>query len=202
MFIQVIQGKIRDEHEIRRLLDRWAAELMPGAIGYLGTTSGIADDGTFVALARFESPEAARANSERPEQGQWWSEVERCFDGPVTFMDCDEVRPWMSGGSDDARFVQIMEGRSPDVRHMHEVMAEHEDDVRRFRPEIIGGLMMDVGDGRYVDAVYFTSEDEARRGEQAEMPDEMRAEMEKEMQLMEDVRYLDLHEPMLVSAKR
>jgi hypothetical protein len=202
MFIQVIQGKVRDEHEIRRLLDRWTAELMPDAVGYLGTTAGIADDGTFVALARFESAQSAQQNSQRPEQGAWWNEMEKCFDGPVTFMDCDAVQPWLDGGSDDARFVQIMEGRSSDVHHMHESMKQHEEDIHRVRPEIIGGLMMEVGDDRFVDAIYFTSEDEARRGEQAELPDELRAEFEREMQTMQDVTYLDLHEPMLVSAKR
>ena len=202
MFIQVLQGKVRDEHEIRRLLDRWTAELMPGAVGYLGTTAGIADDGMFVALARFESAEAAQANSERPEQGQWWRDMEKCFDGPVTFMDCNEVQSWLSGGSDDARFVQIMEGQSPEAHRMHELMKEHEDDIHRVRPEIIGGLMMELDDGRYVEAIYFTSEDEARRGEQVELPDDLRTEMEREMQMMGDVTYFDLHEPMLVSARR
>ena len=37
---------------------------------------GMCDDGTFVALARFESAEAARRNSDRPEQGEWWAECE------------------------------------------------------------------------------------------------------------------------------
>jgi hypothetical protein len=202
VFIQVIQGKASDEQGLRRLMDRWVEELMPGAVGYLGTTAGISEDRTFVALARFESAEAARRNSERPEQGAWWSEVEKCFDGPVTFMDCDEVRPWLSGGSDDAHFVQIMEGRSSDVHRMHELMSSHEKEVKEGRPEIIGGLMMELDDGRYVDAIYFTSEEEARKGEQLELPEEIRSDMEEGFRLMGEVTYLDLHEPILVSAKR
>jgi hypothetical protein len=117
-------------------------------------------------------------------------------------MDCRDAQTWMSGGSDDAGFVQIMEGRSSDVARMHQLMSSHSDDVHQARPEIIGGLMMDVGDGRFVDAIYFTSEEEARRGEQAEMPEDMRAEMEEGMAMMGDVSYLDLHHPMLVSANR
>jgi hypothetical protein len=199
MFIQVIQGKAKDVEGLRRLLDRWRAELMPGAVGYLGTTSGLADDGTFVALARFESPDAARANSERAEQGAWWAEMEKCFDGPVTFLDCADVQPWLDGGSDDAHFVQILEGRSDDVPRMHELMNRHSAEVHEGRPEIIGGLMMDAGDGRFVDAIYFTSEDEARQGERKDMPEGMRADMEEGMRLMGEVTYLDLHEPVLVS---
>src|SRR5207302_285085 len=124
MFIQVIQGKVADEAGLQRQMDRWNEQLMPGAIerGYLGSTSGATDDGTFIALARFDSADAARANSERPEQGEWWAETAKCFDGEVMFMDCDGVQTWLAGGSDDAGFVQIMEGRSSDVAQMHELM--------------------------------------------------------------------------------
>jgi hypothetical protein len=201
MFIQVIQGKVKDQAALRRNLDRWTQELMPDAVGYLGTTAGFTQDGTFVALARFESAQAAQANAGRPEQGAWWAEMEKCFEGEVTFMDCDEVRTWLAGGSDDAHFVQIMEGHSDDVARMHEVMSSHPDDLHKARPEILGGLMMDAGDGRYVDAFYFSSEEAARAGEKLEIPDELRAEMEEGMRLMGDVSYFDLRDPILVSAK-
>lgn len=200
MFIQVIQGKVRDEAGLQSCMERWRQDLMPGATGYLGTTAGTCDDGTFIALARFESTEAAEANSARPEQGEWWAETEKCFDGEVTFMNCRDAQPWLSGGSDDAGFVQIMAGRSEDVARMHALMSAHSDEVHEARPEIIGGLMMDAGGGKFVDAIYFTSEDAARRGERSEMPEDMRAEMEEGMRLMDEVAYFDLHHPMLVSA--
>jgi uncharacterized protein with von Willebrand factor type A (vWA) domain len=60
--------------------------------------------------------------------------------------------------------------------------------------------MMEVGDGRYVDAIYFTSEQEARDGERKEPPPDLRADMEESMRLLGEVTYLDLHQPMLVSA--
>jgi hypothetical protein len=199
MFIQVIQGKVGDEAGLRRNMDRWQAELMPGATGYLGTTAGFTDDGTFVALARFESPDAARANSERPEQGAWWSETEKCFAGDVSFVDCDNVHTWLAGGSDDAGFVQIMRGHSGQVEQMHEFLTEREQDVQAVRPEIIGGLMMSRSDGQWVEAIYFTDEHSARAGEQKELPAELQAELERGMQLMGEVTYLDLRQPILVS---
>jgi hypothetical protein len=199
MFIQVIQGKVGDEAGLRRNMDRWRQELMPGARGYLGTTAGATDDGTFVALARFESEAAARANSDRPEQGAWWAETEKCFAGEVQFLDCDDVQQWLAGGSDEAGFVQIMEGHSEDVARMHEVMNSHPEALHQARPEILGGLMMDAGEGRYVEAFYFTSAEAARAGEKVEVPDEFRAEMEEGMSLMGEVTYLDLHNPILVS---
>jgi hypothetical protein len=199
MFIQVIQAKVSDEAALRRTMDRWQVELMPGATGYLGSTAGITDDGTFVVLARFESAEAAQANSDRPEQGAWFADMEKCFDGEPTFMNCDDAQQWMGGGSDDAHFVQIMLGHSEDVAHMHEVMGRHPDELHAVRPEILGGLMMDMGDGRYVDAFYFTSEEAAREGETKDMPEEFREEMEEGMRLMGEVTFLDLREPILAS---
>jgi hypothetical protein len=202
MFMQVIQGKVKDEAGLQAAMDRWERDLMPGAIGYLGTTAGTCDDGTFIAIARFESADAARQNSDRPEQGAWWAETAGCFDGDVAFMDCDNVHKWMAGGSDDAGFVQVMEGHSPDVKRMHSIMEDNAKRLHQVRPEIIGGVMAEARDGDYVDVVYFTSEDEARKAEKMDVPDDVRPLLEEEMRLMGEVRYFDLHHPRLVSAQR
>jgi hypothetical protein len=200
MFIQVIEGRAGDAAVLRQSMDRWRADLMPGATGYLGTTAGVTGDGTFIALARFESAAAATANSERPEQGEWWAEMSRGFDGEVSFVDCDDVRELAGGGSDDAGFVQIISGHSSDVARMHDVMLSHADDMQAARPEIIGGLLLDCGDDRYIDALYFTSESAAREGEAKEIPADVRAEFEQVMGSRSDVRYYDLHDPILNSA--
>ncbi|MFF0817911.1 hypothetical protein ACFYVR_22505 [Rhodococcus sp. NPDC003318] len=202
MFIQVIQGKVADEAGLRRCLDRWNDELASGATGYLGSTSGTCADGTFICMVRFESEEAARRNSERPEQGSWWAETERCFAGPVTFMDCAEVSEWMGGGSDDAGFVQVMEGHTRNAHRMAELMGQVGERVHEMRPEIIGGTLCSDGRDGYVEAVYFTSESEARLHEKMEIPDDLRSLFEEESELMGEVSYYDLREPMLVSAER
>jgi hypothetical protein len=202
MFIQVIQGKVSDEAGLRRCMDRWNEQLQPGAIGYLGTTAGTCDDGTFVALARFESEDAARRNSARPEQGAWWEETAKCFDGEVTFMDCPDVTTWLDGGSDDAGFVQIMEGHTSDAKRMRDLLTEAGTRIHQLRPEIIGGTFSTYGEDGYVEAIYFTSEAEAREHEKLEIPDDLRSLFEEEQRLGGEVTYLDLHQPMLVSASR
>ncbi|WP_159840907.1 hypothetical protein [Nocardia sp. CY41] len=201
MFIQVIQGKAADPARLRRCMDRWNEELQPGAVGYLGTTSGLCDDGTFIALARFESAEAARRNSERPEQSAWWRETEQCFEGPVTFMDCAEVTQWMGGGSDRAGFVQVMEGHTRDAGRMREILAQSGDRVHQVRPEILGGTLATYGDDGFVETVYFTSEAEAREHEKVAIPDDLRSLFEEENALMGDVAYFNLHQPMLSSPR-
>ncbi|AII08878.1 hypothetical protein C8E05_5391 [Rhodococcus wratislaviensis] len=202
MFIQVIQGKVSDEAGLRRCMDRWTEDVRPGATGFLGCTQGLCDDGTFIALARFESADAARRNSERPEQGAWWAETERCFDGAVSFMDCPDVMEWMGGGSDDATFVQVMEGHTTDASRMRELLEQAEPQLHQLRPEILGGTLCTYGDGGYVEAVYFTSEAEARSHEKLEVPDDLRSLFEEEGRLTDDVTYYDMHSPMLVAAGR
>jgi hypothetical protein len=200
MFIQVIQGKVADEASIRAAMDRWVTNVEPGAIGFLGSTAGMTDDGTFVAVARFESAEAAQRNSDRPEQGAWWAETEKCFNGPVTFMDCTDTFTWLKGGSDDAKFVQIIEGRSDNPGRMRSLMEQYGKRISEVRPEIIGATFGTRDDGSYVETVYFTSEAEAREHEQMELPDDLASVFAEDQQLMQDAMFLDLHQPMLVSA--
>ncbi len=85
MFVQVITGKTSNAAQIRAAMDRWVEELAPGAEGWLGSTAGVTEDGRLVALARFESAEAAQRNSERPEQDQWWADTAQLLDGDATF---------------------------------------------------------------------------------------------------------------------
>ena len=68
MFVQVIQGKLKDADLLNRQVERWRKEIKPGAKGYLGSTSGNTADGRSIAVIRFESEADARANGERAEQ--------------------------------------------------------------------------------------------------------------------------------------
>ncbi len=195
MFIQVIQGRVSDPAGLRSRLDLWQKELRPGAAGYLGATGGVADDGTAIAVVRFESEEAARANSDRPEQGEWWSETAGYYDGDVRFMNCPEVDETLGGGSDTAGFVQIMQGRVRDKARVMAMEAEFMPQLAEMRPDLIGGIRGWDGD-RFVEAIYFTSEADARKGEAA-MSEQPAEEMTEYMSLIEDLTYIDLKDPWL-----
>jgi hypothetical protein len=202
MFVQVIQGQVSDANAVRAALDRWLQDVAPGAIGWLGSTAGVTDDGNFIALARFESEDAARRNSERPEQDQWWTETAKLFTDEPTFHDCRDVVEFQEGGSDEAGFVQVIQGRVRDVERMRELDEQFGSMGTDFRPDIIGGVVAMHGDGGYTNAVYFTSEAEAREGESKEMPADMKALMDEEMALHEgELTYLDLRDPWLASPR-
>ena len=46
MFVQVVQGHVADSARVRAQLDKWVAEVAPGSVGWLGSTSGVTEDGT------------------------------------------------------------------------------------------------------------------------------------------------------------
>jgi hypothetical protein len=193
MFIQVIQGKVKDAALLERQIESWRRDIKPGAKGYLGSTSGITPDGHGITLARFESEAAAKANSERPEQGRWWSETTPAFAGDPTFYNCGEVDTMFGGGSNDAGFVQIIQARAKDPDQMRARRAEMEKRLRERRPDILGMVIAWHGDGGFTQAVYFTSEAEARGGEKETEQDQLRQEF---MSLMEGPpTFFDLTRP-------
>jgi hypothetical protein len=196
MFVQIIEGRVADRDGLRRQMDNWMSELRPGAAGFLGSTAGVTDDGQAMLFARFESAAAAQANSERPEQGRWWAETEKYFDGPVTFTDSEDVQTFLGGGSDDAGFVQIMKGTA-ERDQMQEMDAAFEQHAPSFRPDLIGVVRTWTGPDTYVEAAYFTSEADAREGEKKEPPPELADQMGEFEAMTANIEFLDLRQPWL-----
>ena len=200
MFVQVIQGRIADAEAMRRALDRWAAELAPGAVGWLGSTAGVTDDGRFVALVRFDSAQAARRNSERPEQDQWWADTSKLFDGEATFRDSTDVTVDAVGDPDRAGFVQVVQGRGSDPERAKELMSQDSDKWAEIRPDVIGSVAAGHDGGAYTMAMYFTSEAEAREGERKELPPELAAQMEEmNKMIIGEPEFFDIRRPWLLS---
>jgi hypothetical protein len=101
----------------------------------------------------------------------------------------------MGGGSDDAGFVQVMKSTGVDRAQVEKMDAAFEPFAGQ-RPDLLGGLRIWTGPDSCVDVAYFTSEAEARKGEQADVPDEMK-EIMAEFGEMGETEYLDLTDPQL-----
>ena len=201
MFIQVIQGQVSDAGEVRAAMERWVADLASGAVGWLGSTIGITDDGRWVALARFESADAARRNSERPEQDSWWAETARLFTGEVTFHDSEDVIVDLAGDPDTAGFVQVMQGRVSDPDRARALMTQGSSQWAAFRPEILGSVVILHEGGDYTMAVYFTTEEAAREGERKDVPPELAEQMaEMDGLTVGTPVFWDLREPWIRSS--
>jgi hypothetical protein len=201
MFIQVIQGQCRDADRIHQLSDEWRDTLGSSAAGWLGGTYGITDEGQFVAVVRFESRAAADANSTRPEQGEWWQRMAACFDGEISFHDCDDAMMFLGGGSDEAGFVQVIQGRLTDPERFRKFLSQPMEALAQARPEIMGGTVAIDTDGYFTETIAFHSESEARLGEKQEMPADQQRQFQEEMAQVQDLHFLDLQHPWFSSAR-
>jgi hypothetical protein len=200
MFVQIIQGTTSDPEGLRAAGDRWIRDLAPGATGWLGSTSGVTEDGRAITVVRFESEEDARRNSDRPQQDQWWAETSKLYNGDASFKDSTDVTVDLQGDPDQAGFVQIMQGRGGDPERARELMNTDADKWAEFRPDILGSVAVGHEDGAYTMVLYFTSEAEAREGERKEVPPELRANMEEMDKLtIGETEFFDLKQPELRS---
>ena len=191
MFIQVIQGKTSRREEVRKETTFSSEHSAGPAEGWLGSTLGLTDDGDFFAVVRFESREAAMANSARPETDAFAKKMAELMDGEPSFFDSDQVETFLDGGSDDAKFVQIITGKA-DPGLWQKIGDGSE--LREIRPDIIGGTVAIQDDGSFVETVAFTDEQSARQGE-SEMHDEAPPEVSEALQqIMEGATFYDLRE--------
>lgn len=195
MFLQVLEGKVKDAGLLDKQMGVWRTEVRPGAIGFLGSTGGRTVQDSWIVAARFGSEDQAQQNSDRPEQDAWWRATAAAFDGELTVTNCSEVDVFLGGGSDEAGFVQIMKGRATDPDKLRAMGNEMEDLMPTMRPDVLGGYVGWHGDGGFVQVMYFTSEAEARRAEASqdgggEGTDEWSALVDGE------IEFVDLSAPM------
>lgn len=196
MYIQVISGTTDDEAGIRRLGSRWEAELSDTP-GWLGTTAGYSPQHrTFLIVVRFAEKAAARASARRAEHRAWWEELVKHFDDPPAVDDYTDETLYLGGGDDHAGFVQLMRGHTSD-RGALEVIGR-ELNASLDRPDILGGLFAWHAEDhdRFLDVVYFTSEEDARAGET-----QMSDLLQRWVELTSDLEFFDIPQPRLISAE-
>ena len=197
MFVQIIKGNTSDRPGVRRQNARWSEDLLPGATGFLGSTVGVTDDGTFFAFARFVDDVAAKANSARAEQSAWWAETAKLFDGEPTFFESSDTSLLFDGGSDSARFVQVMEGSVKDrARAEAFETTEMTEQLHAARPDLMGSLRVWLAGGKFIEAAYFTGEDEARKGETSA---DFSGPQQAYTDLFGEMTFYDLREPLIAS---
>lgn len=200
MFVQIFEGRTDDPQVVRDCVERWEREVRPGAIGYLGSTGGVTDGGRVVMLARFTDRAAAEANAARPEQSAWWDEMARCFTGPITFHETEDVIEMRHGDAQRARFVQVMEGHVTDRVRAERLQDRMEPLLSSMRPDLLGTTTAYFDDGAYASLAYFSSEEEARHNEHQPVPDAVAGELAEWDRLLPVEEYIDLTSPVLVRA--
>lgn len=192
VFIQVIEGRVRDAEAMRERLEVWRRDLMGGAAGYLGSTHGITADRTWISVVEFDSHEAAQRNSGRPEQDAWWTATSKLFEGDVQIDDSADVDVVVAPVREPG-FVQVLRGRSNDKDRLRALLKEIAPIARDGRPHLLGAVYAWHGE-RFTNTVYFTTEDDARAGERRPPP----PHMTRWLELVDDLRFLDLPNPLRI----
>ena len=200
MFIRVIQAQATNPPGIRRDLGRWQRQLAADADGWLGSTTGITEDGWSITVVRFASEAQARRNSDRPEQREWWRDASQHL-ARVAVHDAPKVHTYRDGGADQAGFVQVIQGHSDDLERMASLGRDQEEVLAREAPHILGVTVAEHADrpGDFTQILYFTSEQDARRFEQERSAEDDEPVLEQLRSLMTDLRCFDLRDPQLLS---
>jgi hypothetical protein len=149
-------------------------------------------------MVRYESEAAARSiDAVSPGAERWRLATRRLREYSV--VDSTETDTWNRGGTDDAGFVQIRHGISNDPARLRDLYVNQQP-VRMgpHRPEVLGGMFAWYGDGGFTLSAYFTSEEEARGGENLH---EFESFFDDISAVMQDVRYVDLREPWFSTAR-
>jgi hypothetical protein len=136
----------------------------------------------------------------RVQQSAWWAEVEQCFTGPVTFHETDDITEMRHGDAQQARFVQVMEGHVTDRVRAERLQDKMEPLLSSMRPDLLGTTTAYFDDGAYASLAYFSDEQEARRNEQASVPDAVAGQLAEWDRLLPVEEYIDLTRPVLIRA--
>jgi hypothetical protein len=175
--------------------------VVPGAVGLVGITAGVADDGEFIAVFQFDSEEAARADSDRRKQNPGWVDICAALDGEVTVENGMRTEVFLTGDLGQADFVQVVQGRVSDLDRARERLPALQEALKVHLPALLGTLTVELAAGRFTRALYFSTEDEARAGEH-DMPPEVQAHDQEARQLLVGpVTFMDLRKPWLYAPR-
>jgi hypothetical protein len=199
MFIQVIQGRATNPPGIRRDLGRWQRQLAADADGWLGSTTGITEDGWSITVVRFASEEQARRNRDRPEQREWWRDASQHL-ARIAVHDAPKVHTHRDGGLDQAGFVQVIQGHTEDMERMVSLACDQEV-LTPDAPHVLGMTVAEHADrpGDFTQTVYYTSEQDARRLEEKRSSEDDEPARRELRDLMTDLRSFDLRDPQMLS---
>ena len=195
MFVQIIQGHVRDPEQVKAAIDAWVRDLSPGADGWINSTGGVTDDGQFIGLACFTDLNRPTATANGPSRASGGS-ARRSSSTARSRSTTPTTWSPTTRATRTGRFVQIVQGQGRDRDRALTLLLRDSDEWARFRPEVLGTTACSYGDGEYTVAVYFTNEQDARAAERKQLPPHLAEEMAEVRRLqVRETSYFDLHTP-------
>ena len=189
MFVHVVRAPAADPGPLLEQVARLPAMLGTEAAGFLGLTAGISDEGDFVAVARFASPGG----------DAWWAALEPWLAGPPTVRASSEVELLLGGGSDEAGFIEVIEGHATDRHRFMVLERQLEQRFAAERPDFLGSQIIWWADGSWLEVAYFTSEDDLRAADARGLSPEVEELVSAWEGVARPSAQLDLADPFLSS---
>lgn len=182
MFAHVLRTKVASREEGARQFERWKAQP-----GWQDLTGGVTPGGDLIAVARFASPTDVRSG---------WGGLP----GEGSIFGTHDIVQIGDGVAPASRFVQMMLAKVADRPTLERVEAELEDGFRRWRPDFLAGYRAWLPDGRILAVDYFSSEEEARAGEQSQPPPEVAEKFPQWLGQLSETEWFDLTDPWVATA--
>lgn len=195
MFVQIIDGTVRDPGALRARWEAWRSECAPGAVGWQRGVGGVTPDGRGVLVAWFSSAEEARRNAKRPEQDAWWRGTASVFEGEPRFSETEDLATTHGALTSEARFVQLMRAGVADRAAFERLEGEAGDLFVQWRPDLLSAQRAWLPTGQVVAIDFFTSEEEARTGEQSPPPAGLGELFGQWQGQLSDTEWFDLPDP-------
>lgn len=157
-FAQVIEGYVDDRETALIDWNDWCASL-PSS-GEINHTIGSSDDGRIVVLI-FGDSATALGDEGSKLSAQPFSH----FKGPAIVYESERIDASLFGPWEDAGCVQLIHGRARHIDRLEGLTQEMLAEVRETCPDVLGHVMIHYEDNRFTEAIYFTSEEDARSEE-------------------------------------
>lgn len=191
-YAHVVRGRAGSRADPTERWQRWISEVAPLRTGWRDTTGGTTAEGEVIAVTRFSSEEDAHRTFSLPEHRSWWEATVAQFNGEAEVMASDDIAPPDVLVDPSAGFVQMMLATVADRPGVERIEEEIDEAFKRWRPDLLGGYRVWLPGHRMLAVDYFTSESEARAGEQREPPPEVAEAMPRWLGHMADVEWFDL----------
>ena len=198
MFLLTVEGRTGTPDALHEDVLNWPGEVGRSAVGWLGNTAGVSNDGDFVLLMRFESEEAAWITSDLPEQGRWWQTCAEHLDTKPAITGSTTVIGILDGGSDDAAAVRIRRG-SAVLNRYRRSLRQLETLPPAERAAVIGGIVAWHDGDRFTEALYLTSRDFAQVRQLGTSPTPLGRFIDGLEASILDAKVIELDEPWLIS---
>jgi len=114
VFAEVVQGAGGEPAAVRDAWRRVLAAIESEGAGWLGATSGLATDGTFLAVLCSETEEMSRITMDRLAEASAWEQLAAAAGG-LTFRECPHVRAFADVGDEQLAVVEVTQGIVNDI---------------------------------------------------------------------------------------